>query len=254
MNIMDLFRPASQTANQNANANANANQNNNSSNSNSNTDPVTKANGDAAAANTNADPNNPSKSAENPLDAYAKLFQNAASTSEIQAPSFSIDPKVIGEVAGKLDFTQGLSPEILQKAQGGDAAAMLQLIQTVGQNSYRAALEHSTKLTDTHLEQRSEFESKRLQKGVKDQLTYDALVNQDNPNTSHPLVKAELNRIAKQFANSPEYVDATPQEIAKAAYNYMNDLQKALNPSDPNKGKDGKAAPAEIDYMKYLGG
>lgn len=249
MNIMDLFKPAAKAADTNQN---NQGQNQNNQNAGK-TDDVTKANADAAAANANKDPNNPAKSAENPLDVYAKLFQNASANSEIQAPSFNIDPKIIGDVAAKMDFTQGINPEIVQKANGGDAAAMMQLIQAVGQNSYRAALEHATKLTDTHLGQRSEFESKRLQKGVKDQLTSDALTNQDNANTSHPLVKAELNRVAKQFAASPEYADATPAEIAKAAYNYMNDLHKALNPADPSKTKEGKAKPAEVDYVKYLG-
>ncbi len=239
MSIMDLFKPAPAApvtpTNTDANANANAN-----------------ADASKIPAGNHNDANNLAKESENPFDSYKKLFDNAATKSEIQAPNFSLDPKVIADVASKMDFTKGLNPELVQKATSGDAASMMQLIQEVGRNSYRASLEHATKLTDTHLGQRSEYESKRLQKGVKDQLTSDALASDTNLN--HPVIKAELNRIAKQFAASDEYADASPQEIAKAARKYLNDLHAAMNPADPKKDKDGKDKPAEIDYMKYLGG
>jgi len=194
--------------------------------------------------------NNPAKNSENPLDTYQKMFDNAAKNSDIQAPSFAIDPAVLADVSSKMDFTKGINPELVQKANAGDSAAIIEMIKATGQNAYRASLEHATKLTDTHLGQRSEFESKRLKDGVKTQLTQDALSS--NANFNHPVVKAELNRIAKSFAASPEYADASPQEIAKAAQTYMADLHAAMNPADPSKTKEGKAKPAEFDYVKYL--
>lgn len=196
--------------------------------------------------------NNPAKDQENPFDKYQQMFENAAKNSDIQAPSFNIAPEVLADVSSKMDFTKGINPELVQKASSGDAAAMMEMMKQVGQNAYRASLEHSTKLTDVHLGQRSEFESKRLQKGVKEQLTRDAFSS--NANINHPVIKAELNRIAANFAASPEYADASPQEIAKAAQQYLNDLHAAMNPADPSKDKEGKAKPKEIDYMAYLGG
>lgn len=207
----------------------------------------------SVATKVEPDPNNPAKATENPFDAYQKVFDNAAKNSDIQAPTFSLDPKVISDVAGKMDFTRGINPELIQKAQTGDANAMMELIQETGRNAYRASLEHATKLTDTHLGQRSEFESKSLKRGVKEQLTSDALIA-NNTNLNHPTIKAELNRIAKQFAASPEYADASPAEIAKAAHSYLNDLHAAMNPADPTKTKEGKAKSAEVDYMKYITG
>jgi len=213
-----------------------------------------KATEDAAKAATTAaqNVNNPAKSAENPLDAYAKLFDNAAKNSDIQAPNFSIDPKIIGEVAGKLDFTKGINPEVMAKATNGDAAAMMELIQQVGRNAYSASLEHTTKLTDTHLGQRSEFESRRTKENVRSSMTAEAFAS--NANLQHPLVKRELNEIAGRLAKSPEYADATPQQIAKGAMDYFNELHAVMNPADPSKTKEGKAKPAEIDYMAYITG
>jgi len=205
-------------------------------------------------AETNPNPNNPSKDTENPLDSYQKMFDNAAKNSDIQAPSFSIDPAVLAEVSSKMDFTKGINPELIQKATGGDAQAMIQLIQETGRNAYRASLEHTTRLTDTHLGQRSEYESKKLQQGVKKQLTSDALSSNSNANFNHPVVKAELNRIAGDLARSTEFADASPQEIANAAKKYFGDVYSAINPADTTKDSAGNTKPAEIDYAKYLQG
>lgn len=197
-------------------------------------------------------PNNPAKSSENPIDKYQKMFDNAVNDSDIQAPSFKLDPVIVADVSSKLDFTKGINPELLQKAQGGDASAIMELIKSVGSNAYRASLEHTTSLTDAYLNKRTEFDNKRLSKGVKEQLTSDAL--NSNPNFKHPVIKAELNRIAKQMAASPEYVDASPKDIAEAAATYLTELHNAMNPADPSKTKEGKQKPDEVDYMKYITG
>lgn len=187
---------------------------------------------------------------ENPLDVYAKMFENASKNSEVAAPDFSLDPKVLGEVSRKMDFTKGVNPETLQKATTGDVSALMDIIKTVGQNSYRAAIEHSTALTDTHLKTRGEFESKRLEAGVNKKLTESALSNA--PNYNHPVVKAELNRIAGQFAAANP--DASPQQVAEAAQKYLMDLHSALNPSAGKPGSKEPKGEEEMDWTKYLSG
>lgn len=183
---------------------------------------------------------------QNPLDIYSKMFDNAANNSDIQAPSFKLDPKVLGDVSSKMDFTRGINPEVLSKATNGDVSALMDIIKTVGQNAYKASLEHSTSLTDTFLTQRGEFEGKQVAKGVKNQLTSNELSNA--PNYSHPVVKAELNRVAAQM--SAANPDASPVEIAKAAQQYINDLSNALNPkASSNSPNDGNG---DFDWTKYL--
>lgn len=182
----------------------------------------------------------------NPLDAYNKMFDNANNGSDLQAPTFKIDPKVLTDVSSKMDFTRGVDPALLQKAQSGDVSALMDIMKTVGQNSYRAALEHNTALTDTYLTSRGEFDKKSLENGVKSQLTHNELSSA--PNYSHPVVKAELNRVASQFARANP--DASPQEVAKAAQKYINDLQQALNPSTAPKDPSTEG----MDWSKYLNG
>lgn len=243
MSIMDIFKPAPAKATHAAA-----------------TPPAPEPSSSSSGAGTNVappgvDPNAMSKDTQNPFDSYQKMFDNAAKNSAIEAPSFSLDPKVVADVASKMDFTKGINPELKSKAESGDVAAMMAFMQEGMRNAYRASLEHATKLTDTHLGQRSEFESKRVKEGVRSQLTSDALSqgSDTNANLNHPVVKAELNRIAKSFANSPEYADASPQEIAKAAKQYLTDLHNALNPADPKKDKKGQPKKGEIDYFDYLG-
>ena len=186
--------------------------------------------------------------AENPLDVYSKMFDNANNGSELQAPTFKIDPKVLSNVSSKMDFTKGIAPELVSKATTGDVSALMEIIKTVGQNSYRASIEHTTALTDSFMTQRGEYEGQVLAKGVRSQLTSAELANA--PNYNHPVVKAELNRIASQFAAANP--DASPQEVAKAAQKYISDLQSALNPADPNRNPDGSNKPEEMDWSKYL--
>lgn len=231
MSIMDFFKPQTQPQ--------------------AEAQPASPQQPQAPAAAAAPNPNSPAQSMENPLDTYTKVFENAAKASDIQAPSFALDPKIISEVSGKMDLTQGINPELMQKATSGDAAAMVELIQAVGRSAYSAALQHSTKLTDVHLGQRSDFERKQSERVVKDQLTSNALVQSadDTTNYNHPVIKAELNRIAKALAASPEYADASPQQIATATKEYFKQLQGAMNPAAPTKQSEQAG---EIDYMKYI--
>ena len=182
---------------------------------------------------------------QNPLDVYKKMFENNTS-SELEAPSFKLDPKVLGDVSSKMDFTRGIQQETLQKATSGDVSALMDIIKKVGQNSYRAAIEHNTALTDTFINQRGDFENKKLERGVKQQLTSSAL--SETANYNHPVIKAELNRVANQFSSSNP--DASPQEIAKAAKKYIDDLYTAMNPSTKKDGDNSEEG--EMDWSKYL--
>jgi hypothetical protein len=185
---------------------------------------------------------------QNPLDIYSKLMEDAAKNSDAQAPTFKLDPKVLGEVSSKMDFMSGVPQELMEKASKGDVQALLQVMQTTNQNAYKAALEHSSALTDTFINQRSDFETKQINKGVKTQLTHQSL--SEAPNYNHPAVKNELNRVAEQFARANP--DQSPQEIAKAAQKYIQDLAEALNPKA--EVKDTKhTTNGEMDWSKYLG-
>lgn len=184
----------------------------------------------------------------NPLDAYKKMFDNASNTGTT-APEFKLDPEVLSKVSSGMDFTRGVNPELLQKATSGDVNSLMEIIKAVGQNAYRASIEHNTALTGTYLDQRSTFDQGRVQGNVRQQLTQAELAQ--TPNYEHPVIKNELNRIASQYARANP--DASPQSIAKAAQNYINELYSAMNPQQ--QGGDSSNAgggDGNVDWTKYL--
>jgi len=241
MSIMDLFKsPAPTASNNQPTDNNGAVPTNGAPGKDNLSDPAPTSGQDGKMPGT-------TNGTENPLDVYKKMFDNANNSSDIQAPSFSIDPKVLTDVSKKMDFTRGVNPELLSKATSGDVNSLLEIIKTVGQNAYRASIEHTTALTDTHLKTRGEFETKRVEDGVRKQLVSANLSSA--PNYAHPVVKSELNRIAGQFAAANP--DASPQQVAEAAQKYLMDLHSALNPSASTPANN---AADETDWTKYLKG
>lgn len=237
MSIMDFFKSAPSTDSGNSN-NASSNPSNGETAKENLSDPNPATNKDGKMPGSDQTP-------VNPLDSYAKMFEDAAKNSGIQAPSFKLDEKVVDEVSSKLDFTSSIPQEVMEKAMAGDAKAFMAVIQHTSQQAYKAAIQHGTSLTDTFINNRSEYDQSRINEGVRGQLTSQAL--SDSPNFDHPVIKQELSRIANQYAKANP--DASPQEVAKAAKKYWTDISSALNPaSSQNSPKKDK----EFDWDKYL--
>lgn len=180
----------------------------------------------------------------NPLDAYAKLFDNSGKPADAP-PSFTLDPKVLGEAASTISFTQGIPPDLMAKATSGDAAAMIEMMNLVGRNAYQQSLSHSSALTDRFVAARSDFDSKGVGAKVTGALTSAALA--DAPNYSHPVVKAEFTRIANAFqSQNPE---STPAQIATATKEYMQNLHNAMNPGTQTPAT---AAAQPTDWEQWM--
>jgi hypothetical protein len=212
---------------------------------------------------TNIDPNNPNPAPNpapaikppentstntqpNPLDKYAELFNNATKANPTKAPEFTVDGKVVNEVASTLDFMTGLSPEILEKAKTGDAASLFEAIQHAGRQAYVHAVQHNSMLTGKFVDQRSSYDLNQVGSRVRSELTSNALNNGDVP--LHPLQRAELKRIAEQLQAA--HPDAPAADIAQQARTYLNDLAASFaGPSNEVK-KTGDGATDWDEYFK----
>ncbi len=211
----------------------------------------------AATAQKNLSDTNPTKDADgkqvganqtpvDPLEAYAKMFENANKATENVAPTFTLDPKTLDTVTASMDFTKGIDPAVAEAAFKGDPKAIMEMMQAVGRNSYRASLEHTSKLTDAHLNQRGTFDKRNMEETVKTSLTDQALSGVQNYN--NPLVKAELNRVASTLAKANP--DMPPAVIAATAQKYIQDMAAALNPA--NKETTQQTKDENFDWTKYL--
>ena len=182
-----------------------------------------------------------------PMDIYAKMFEKSAAVQTEGPPAFNLDSNTLQEVSSKMDFMKGVPPELLQKAQEGDVASLLELMQHTNRNAYAAALDHGTRLTDTHLNRRGEYDKNAVNSSVKTSLLDQAVSSQAN--LRNPLVKQEVARIAREFAKSSP--DANPSEIVQQAMNYFNDIHAAITPQSQQTKQE--SAGQIQDWDAYLG-
>lgn len=179
------------------------------------------------------------ESSINPLDEYNKLFEKSLTTEDVdEPPPFALDEGAVENITSKLNF---LDPELLAKAKEGDTEALIALINRSNQKAYKAALSHAVALTNTHLGARDKIYQKSLGKGVKQNLVQQEISSANN----HPLIKAELTRIAGMIAK--ENPDASPAEIAAQAKTYFNEIHNAMNPA-PKKEQT-----RQVDLAAFLG-
>ena len=235
MSIMDFFRTQPQQAGQSQAPGESQQPNQNAQHGGM---------GDSSNQNSqmSADQNKP----VDPLAAYGKLFEESKSAPEVP-PSFKLDSELVGKTAASMNFLQGIPEEVMAAAQNGDSKAIMQMINISAQKAYQAALSHSSHLTDQFVTSRSKYDmEKNLAPRVKSELTQQAL--SAAPNYANPVVREKLNEEARRFQKA--YPDASPQEIAQMAQQYIMDLANALNPSAGKASK--QEAEGEMDWTKYL--
>lgn len=191
-----------------------------------------------------------SKDPSNPLEVYKDLFKMPENAEEDTPPAFQIEPTKLKEAASSLRFSQNLPQELMQKAMSGDAQAMLQAMELIGQQAYETALSHTSALTDKFVGIRSAYDQKNLGRLVKGELTTSALSSIPNFK-DNPAVRAQLTTIASAFqAQNP---DATPDQIREQTLKFINDLASNISPSDPNdQTKGGNTKAEEIDWTAWL--
>lgn len=208
-----------------------------------NPDGATLPNTNATGSN-NQNPQGDTKPID-PFAAYAKMFDNQASTDI--APTFSIDDKVLGSVADAQDFMKGISPELMQQASSGDMSAMMKMMNEVARNAYKTSLQHSGKLTEGFVGSRESHADKSFNTKVRGELTANALTG--TPNFKNPVVRKQLIQIAENLQK--QHPDAAPEEIAQMSRDYITELGKAINPT--NEQGNGKSAPGQpTDFGKWF--
>ncbi len=178
----------------------------------------------------------------NPMDNWGKLWDTPKDGDK--APAFTLDDKVLGDVASKQDFMQGIDPALMERATNGDPKAMIELMGNVSRNAYKTAMGHGSMLTDKFVTAREGFNEKGLGTKVRKELTEHALA--DTPNFSHPVVRQQLTMIADRL--QAQYPDLPPAEIAKEAKRYLTELAGAITPQKAaRKAKAGEVGSTNWD-------
>lgn len=226
-----------------------------------NNNPTTTAN---AGAGQNEPPNNSENNADpnkgvqgSQLDNFKDIFKiptddkgqpTVPNTNPLADPIMSVDPQKLREAAGKMDFTRGLEPELLQKAMSGqDPQAFMQVLNSVAQNGFSTALAATATMQNQALNTYHTRLDGTLASRVRDVQISQAAPK--NPALAHPSAQPVLSAIRQSVAQANPHL--SPEKVAETAENYFvamaADMQAANEKSQPQTKSAG-----ETDWMALL--
>lgn len=192
------------------------------------------------------------------LDIFQSLLNNAANAKPEVAPEFKLDADVLNKAASQLNFTQGIAPELMQKAMAGDAEAFLQVINQSNQNTFKTAVSTIGQLSGEHTKQALGHQQSQLKKDFTMQMATSGI----DLNT-HPVVKEQVVTNAKLLA--AQYPDADPKLIREQAIALTLETSKefmramgmqVIDPKNPDsvaQVKEQQQTAGETDWDKIFG-
>ena len=226
-----------------------------------NNNPANTANAGAGQQEPNNNPNNNAdlnKGAQgSQLDNFKDIFKiptddkgqpTIPNTNPLADPIMSVDPQKLREAAGKMDFTRGLEPELLQKAMSGqDPQAFMQVLNSVAQNGFSTALAATATMQNQALNTYHTRLDGTLASRVRDVQISQAAPK--NPALAHPSAQPVLSAIRQSVAQANPHL--SPEKVAETAENYFvamaADMQAANEKSQPQTKSAG-----ETDWMALL--
>lgn len=203
----------------------------------------------------NADPTKGTQGSQ--LDSFKDIFNIPTddsgkpaipNTNPLADPIMSVDPQKLREAAGKMDFTRGLEPELLQKAMSGqDPQAFMQVLNSVAQNGFSTALAATATMQNQALSTYHSRLDSTLPSRVRDVQISQAAPK--NPALAHPSAQPVLSAIRQTIAQANPHL--SPEKVAEHAENYFTamaaDMQKATEAAQPQK-----KTPGEVDWLATL--
>lgn len=206
----------------------------------------------APAAGTSQPNSEPPAPPPNPLDEFKPLWQtdpNAKPPADpLAAPILNSDPAKIKEAASKVDFLGQVPQELLQKVmQGNDPQALMQLINTVSQNTLAMAAQLST----ATVEQGAARANQRLLDALPSKVADIQLrqMQPENPILRHeavqPMLDLARSQLRMQNPNMP------PAEVNKRAEDYILAVAKAATGSADTQSGTSRVDPSE-DWDRFL--
>lgn len=203
------------------------------------------------------DPNNPTippnSVPADPLDSFKTLWENETDPTKQTQPQTiygQIDPKKVFESAGKANFANVITPELMQAAQqGGESGvnAMVTAMNAIAQQVFAQSTLATTKLIDNALGKNRD----QILGEIPQHITKSLVTNQlriDNPVLSNPAVAPIVSAIESQLVT--KFPQATPADITKMAQQYILNLSSVFNPQSPQTQETKR--PNEEDWNSFL--
>lgn len=210
--------------------------------------------GDGAGATGNKKPSSP-------LDSFTDMFTikndgSAPPKDPFSEPLFNLDPKKLGEATGKMEFTRGIDPALVQKALQGDAASFLGILNTVSRNAFTAALSTTVGMTERGFGSFKERYDNTLDGRFRDYQVNS--MQSTNPALKHPAAAPVIAGIKQMIAS--QNPNMAPAEVQSQAEAYFLAMGKAMGDLGDGNGTGtgtqgggtGNKGAAEPDYSMFF--
>jgi len=158
------------------------------------------------------------------------------------------DPQALQQAVSSINFAEVVPAELMTKAAGGDAAAMMEMMNLVARAGYSASAESSKELLSQHDSVRTSQIDQLIEQRFKQMMGGEA-VKKVNPAFENPKYAPMLDKLQKQFQAA--YPNASPQELANHAQKFMEDFANDIYTGSP-EGKQRAAAKTQAMNEKPL--
>lgn len=210
--------------------------------------------GSATVSNAATAPNGviPETGKQSPVPEFSDLWHIPDNTNTQGQPLFNISQDKLVEAARKQDFKGSVTPEQLAAiAQGGEAAqaALLDVMNTVSQNSYMQSIIASTKLIEGALEKQGYAKLSDIPATLRDTQLAEGL-RSANPVFSNPAFAPFLDTARKQM--QLKYPNATAQELQTQALKYVSSMFEQFNqPEEIKRTQQQTKVRASEDFSNW---
>jgi len=217
--------------------------------------------GSVANVDKNLPINGDKQAQPSPLDQFKDIWSppKQDSTPDISQYSYpKLDPSKLVEGIAKMDFTRNISPELFQKATGGDAIAMKQMLNQVAQEAFSTSFQASDRYNKQIFDTYDKSVAARIPKEVG-RREVDNLIKQSfkGNGMDHPAIAPVIDVITKQMRQ--HYPEASAQEIADASKMYLKEIAPLItrqSESDANNQSQQVRPKSKVitDFSNFLEG
>lgn len=199
--------------------------------------------------NNGVPPNNSSQPTKDPiisqLDQFGDLWKTPAvdpkaPVDPLTQPLLSYDPAKFATEARKMNFTQGLDPALITKALGGDAQALMDVINHSTQNAFISASQLSTNLVEGAAKTNNSRLEPRFEKQFKEFMLTQSRT--EDPVMQHPAVAPMLDLAKRQLLS--QHPDWNAQQVHQAAEQYVTEFATAFT---GNKNRKAEQVNSNVD-------
>lgn len=222
--------------------------------------PSTETPNPADAANKNTAFGQGGQGSKSPLENFDKLWEIDPNKKapESPVPTFNNDPTKMMELAGTANFVNHIDPELIARAQKGDGAALMDVINKSAQAGFAHSSLATSKIVETALSQLNDKYETTIIPGILKAERTRNVVAEDNPIFTNPAAKPIVDMVRNQMME--KYPTSTPEAIKTMVAEYiegfsataMGQIGKTIvDPKAPVPGANKIARP-EQDWEKLL--